>query len=430
MLGTLCSRPKGGLSAVRIAVATLLCAGIVLIAWHGLRTIVKEGFEDTVDPNIVAFNKYRTDWSSRAVASGLIQSKFFPTYAAIFQVPPPAAGASEADFLVAVDAMAAIIKNWYVRAQYAGDLNALAAEIDATKPTFTTTFSASGSGVALPEQLPPKDAAEGLNRNMNYELQNFMTPMYAAYKELLDMGAQAYLTLPDPPPSAREVEVLKQSKYGLVEDQILAESGGKTVPVYRLLSVARKMRGAGLSETLFTLGLFDLLPKTVSQYTDTLSYLNKKAELLAANANNLQAPPGETAELMPVRGSASDPNFDVSAVYESGFMDLPDSLDELRGSASMGEEDIIAKLKSLKNVDEAVAATYRVSETRRRFLAEQKQTFDTTLKNTIELYGRLKAMREAAGTAGSSVFAAIAAGADLNSALSASAIEAFFGGWR
>jgi hypothetical protein len=419
--------PSKGIPLGNIVVAIILCAAIVLIAWYGIRSLrAVEAFVDK-DPNIVAFNEFRSSWGSRAVASGLINSSFFPTYAAILNVPEPAAGVSEADFTKAVDQMAQAIKVWYVNAKYRGNLVQLAVEIDKSKPPYVPPFTASGSGDPLPNAVPPKDAAEGLNRNLNYELGTFTGPTYDAYKELLDMGAQAYLTLPEPAPSADEVRRLREAKYPVVEKQILEESGGNTIPFVAMMEQISRMKASGLSPSLTTVGVFNLLPKTISLYTSTLSYLNKKAEMLATNANNLQAPPGSDEPLLPVRGTLKD---DSASAEE--FIDMPDSQtfrETLAGQATLGADGEVAKLKTA-NADEAIASAYRVSETRRRFLAEEKPTFDTTLKNTKELYGRLKALRDAAGSSGSPIFAAIANGADLNEALStsASAIEAFFGG--
>lgn len=86
--------------------------------------------------NIRAFRQYVKYWGDAAVKSGAIQPKFFNSYKFILQVPPPAVGATEAEFNTLIDGIAQAIKKWYVAAQYNGNLGQLAAAIDATKPKY------------------------------------------------------------------------------------------------------------------------------------------------------------------------------------------------------------------------------------------------------------------------------------------------------
>jgi len=88
--------------------------------------------------NIRAFRKYVKYWGDAATKSGAIQPNFFDSYKFILQVPPPAIGATEAEFTTTVDGVAQAIKQWYVAAQYNGDLGQLAVAIDATKPKYQT----------------------------------------------------------------------------------------------------------------------------------------------------------------------------------------------------------------------------------------------------------------------------------------------------
>ena len=96
----------------------------------------KEGTYVDRGVNVRAFRQYVKYWGDAAVKSGAIKPNFFDSYKFINQVPPPALTATEAEFTQAVDGIAQAIKQWYVAAQYSGDLFQLATAIDATKPKY------------------------------------------------------------------------------------------------------------------------------------------------------------------------------------------------------------------------------------------------------------------------------------------------------
>ncbi len=94
--------------------------------------------EDNVDRgvNVRAYRDYVNYWRDAAIKSGAITPAFFDSYKFIVQVPAPAVNASEEVFTKAVDNIALAIKQWYVAAQYSGDLGQLSTAIDATKPKY------------------------------------------------------------------------------------------------------------------------------------------------------------------------------------------------------------------------------------------------------------------------------------------------------
>jgi hypothetical protein len=126
--------PPSKLSIGRIVAATALIIGILIITWHGFRTIrrVNEGFEDG-NANVAAFNEFRKTWGDRAVASRRIMPMYFQTYSAILNIPPPTATTTEEEYTKLIDATTYAIKLWYVNAKYNGNLAELAAAIDASK---------------------------------------------------------------------------------------------------------------------------------------------------------------------------------------------------------------------------------------------------------------------------------------------------------
>ncbi len=94
-------------------------------------------FKMAEESNSIKFKKFVQEWGNRAVASGQISPRFFNTYSFILGLPPPADNISKADFDKLISDTAGLIWNWYVNAQYSGDLGALGNAILATKPTYT-----------------------------------------------------------------------------------------------------------------------------------------------------------------------------------------------------------------------------------------------------------------------------------------------------
>ncbi len=93
---------------------------------------------DLSDPNVKAIADYREQWYNRAVSSNQIQPAFFPSYIEqVTKLPFPPKGVNEADFNTAVNASADAIRKWFVGAQYSGDLQYLANQINSTKPQYT-----------------------------------------------------------------------------------------------------------------------------------------------------------------------------------------------------------------------------------------------------------------------------------------------------
>lgn len=83
------------------------------------------------------FKEFVKFWGDMAVKSGAIQPTFFQSYVDIIvKIKPPADDATAEVYGQAVDQMAYYIKNWYVLAQYGGDLQQLSDAIDASKPKY------------------------------------------------------------------------------------------------------------------------------------------------------------------------------------------------------------------------------------------------------------------------------------------------------
>jgi hypothetical protein len=106
-----------------------------------------------MSPNALAWDEYKRMWGTRAVDSGLIDKKYFKTYASILnaRVPPD----NEAIYNASVDTLANSIATWYVNAKYKGDLFQLRNEIEETKPRWQgERVDASGRPIA--RKPPPK----------------------------------------------------------------------------------------------------------------------------------------------------------------------------------------------------------------------------------------------------------------------------------
>jgi hypothetical protein len=83
------------------------------------------------------FKEFVKFWGDMAVKSGAIQPAFFQSYVDIIvKIAPPAVDATVDAYTKAVDQMAFYIKNWYVLAQYGGNLQQLSDAIDASKPKY------------------------------------------------------------------------------------------------------------------------------------------------------------------------------------------------------------------------------------------------------------------------------------------------------
>jgi hypothetical protein len=107
------------------------------------------------DPNVKALNDYRLQWAQRAIASGQVNPRFFPTYAAIMNVPLPAVPMTEQQFNDAANNLANAIKVWYTNARYSGNLAILSQEIDRTKPAFkSNTPVAAAAAAPTPTPAP------------------------------------------------------------------------------------------------------------------------------------------------------------------------------------------------------------------------------------------------------------------------------------
>lgn len=90
------------------------------------------------DPNIDAFNKFKSRWKNAVVTSGLIAPAYFPYFDTFAnQVSAPNANISEQDFDTKINELAAKIKAFYAGAQYRGNLAELSNQIDLSKPKWT-----------------------------------------------------------------------------------------------------------------------------------------------------------------------------------------------------------------------------------------------------------------------------------------------------
>ncbi len=91
-----------------------------------------------MDPNIKAFNDFKSSWRNAVVTSGLIAPAYFPYFDAFAnQVAAPTLGISEADFNRKMTELAGKIKAYYVAAQFRGNLAELSNRIDLAKPKWT-----------------------------------------------------------------------------------------------------------------------------------------------------------------------------------------------------------------------------------------------------------------------------------------------------
>ncbi len=106
------------------------------------------------DQNLKALNDYRLQWAQRAIASGQVNPRFFPTYAAIMNIPLPTSPVSAQQFNDAANSLATAIKVWYTNAQYSGNLAVLANEIDRTKPAFKSDTPIAATTTPQPTPTP------------------------------------------------------------------------------------------------------------------------------------------------------------------------------------------------------------------------------------------------------------------------------------
>lgn len=97
---------------------------------------------------MTALNNFRLQWAQKAIASGQIKPEFFPTYAAIMNIPLPAPNMTQEQFNGAASQLAMAIKTWYTNAKYSGNLAVLSQTIDASKPTFAGAAVASATAPA------------------------------------------------------------------------------------------------------------------------------------------------------------------------------------------------------------------------------------------------------------------------------------------
>lgn len=104
--------------------------------------------------NRKALEEYKAEWGRRAVASGMINPAFYPTYQSILTKSIPTI-TDKATFDKAANDLAQAIKVWYVNAKYRGNLGQLATEIDAKKPKYDDTVPAP---TPAPAPAPPKAA--------------------------------------------------------------------------------------------------------------------------------------------------------------------------------------------------------------------------------------------------------------------------------
>lgn len=90
------------------------------------------------DPNVTAFNNYKTFWRNVVVQSGQVGRAFWPYYDIyVNKVTVPTPGISEADFNRRVNTLANNIRVYFVNAQYSGNKEVLAQQIEASKPKYT-----------------------------------------------------------------------------------------------------------------------------------------------------------------------------------------------------------------------------------------------------------------------------------------------------
>lgn len=366
-------------------VALLLASSLLLVAYSAVNSI-GEAFQNpssAADPNIKAFTDFIQFWGQRAVQSGLINPRFFPTYQSILTLPPPPLNVSKEEFDKKIATTAQIIKVWYVNARYGGDLGQLSVAIDASRPQWTPP----------PPKLPIKAGTEdeeaavaALKAAVDFETSTFFLPTYEYYKQVLDILSKSAGTSPE------------------IAEQRLVDENPDIIPMNGVHSDLEALKSAPYSESVKYAASLTVLPKSVNLYLSTLSYLISRADqaykmlnsvasgdLAAADAQAaaLGAPPsglsalqGATPASLPVAGRGALAEFFVDNL----------NLGRLSASLSVALDDI--KDEFAKNSKVAANKYMAIAQTRKRILEKEKQTLDERLNTAKNIFRRLKELQD------------------------------------
>ncbi len=377
--------PRSRLHLIEMLVALLLAGSLLLVAYSAVNSI-SEAFQNptpVVDPNVKAFTDFVQLWGQRAVQSGLISPRFFPTYQSILTLPPPSADVSKEEFDKKITNTAQIIKIWYVNARYGGDLGQLSSAIDSSKPKWSA-----------PPKLPIKPgtddeeaAAAALKAAVDFETNVFFLPTYEYYKQILEI-------------LSKSGEVSKE-----VAEQRLVDENPDIIPMLATYNDLQALKSAPYSESVKYAGALTVLPKSVNLYFSTLSYLISRADqaykmlnsvasgdLAAADAQAaaLGAPPSGLASLQGTT-PASIPVASQGALAEF-FVSSPLSLGRLSAPLSVALDTI--KVEFAKDSKTAANKYMAIAQTRRRLLEKEKSAFTQRLNTAKDIFRRLKELQD------------------------------------
>jgi hypothetical protein len=364
---------------IQMLAAVLLAFSLLLVAYSAINAI-DEPFQLQAleDPNIKSFTDFKQLWGTRAVQSGLIAPRFFPTYQSILDIPPPVENVKKEPFELLVASTAQMIKVWYVNARYGGNLAQLSQAIDSSKPQWTPP---------LEPKLPIKPGTEsevaaqaGLKAAVDYEMVTFFLPIYTHYKYVLEIYAKSYQT---------DIEATEQR---------LVDENPDLIPMYSTFNDIEGLKTAPYSESVKYAATLTVLPKTVDLYTTTLNFLIKKADESYNLINSVAS--GDLAGAQMQAAALGAPPTDLVSLQGAdaasmgisiGFADFKVPTDFTLGKLSSTMSITLDKIKEEFGKDSQAAANkyLQIAQTRRRLLESGKPDFDKRLNTANNVFRRL-----------------------------------------